>query len=146
MPCFSSSFHSLSSYLSFLSHCISHFGFHGFSYFRHSLVITLSLNLFVFSITVESVSDLRHSLLLRLILLLFRGSGEDGQLGLGTDEEKELASVVEALEPFNVRSVVGGSRNSLAICDDGKVTSLSNSLSFSLSLLFLLWWVSSSTN
>ncbi|XP_010420281.1 PREDICTED: ultraviolet-B receptor UVR8-like [Camelina sativa] len=49
------------------------------------------------------------------------GSGEDGQLGLGTDEEKELACVVEALEPFTVRSVVGGSRNSLAICDDGKL-------------------------
>lgn len=60
-------------------------------------------------------------LLLRLIFW-HRGSGEDGQLGLGTDEEKELASVVDALEPFNVRSVVGGSRNSLAICDDGKVT------------------------
>lgn len=53
---------------------------------------------------------------------LSRGSGEDGQLGLGTDEDKELACVVEALEPFTIRSVVGGSRNSLAICDDGKVT------------------------
>ncbi|CAA7018159.1 unnamed protein product [Microthlaspi erraticum] len=49
------------------------------------------------------------------------GSGEDGQLGLGAYEEKEWACVLEALEPFTVRSVVGGSRNSLAICDDGKL-------------------------
>nr|AAO42843.1 At3g02510 [Arabidopsis thaliana] len=47
------------------------------------------------------------------------GSGEDGQLGIGTNEEKEWACVVEALEPYSVRSVVSGSRNSLAICDDG---------------------------
>lgn len=58
-----------------------------------------------------------------------RGSGEDGQLGLGTYEEKEWACVVEALDPFAVRSVVGGSRNSLAICDGGKVNKL---FSFSL--------------
>lgn len=54
-------------------------------------------------------------------MFVYRGSGEDGQLGLGTYEEKEWACVVEALDPFAVRSVVGGSRNSLAICDDGKV-------------------------
>ncbi|ESQ49865.1 hypothetical protein EUTSA_v10020888mg [Eutrema salsugineum] len=47
------------------------------------------------------------------------GSGEDGQLGIGTNEEREWACVVEALEPYSVRSVVSGSRNSLAICDDG---------------------------
>jgi alpha-tubulin suppressor-like RCC1 family protein len=51
------------------------------------------------------------------------GSGEDGQLGIGTNEEKEWACVVEALEPYSVRSVVSGSRNSLAICDDGTVLS-----------------------
>ena len=54
-------------------------------------------------------------------MFVYRGSGEDGQLGLGTYEEKEWACVVEALDPFAVRSVVGGSRNSLAICDDGTV-------------------------
>ncbi|KAM7280161.1 hypothetical protein ACFE04_007295 [Oxalis oulophora] len=48
------------------------------------------------------------------------GSGEDGQLGIGSNEEKEWVCVVKALEPYNVRSVVAGSRNSLAICDDGK--------------------------
>ncbi|XP_010498199.1 PREDICTED: ultraviolet-B receptor UVR8-like [Camelina sativa] len=47
------------------------------------------------------------------------GSGEDGQLGIGTNEDKEWACVVKALEPYSVRSVVSGSRNSLAICDDG---------------------------
>ncbi|XP_039039242.1 ultraviolet-B receptor UVR8-like [Hibiscus syriacus] len=50
------------------------------------------------------------------------GSGEDGQLGIGNNEEREWACVVQALEPHNVRSVVAGSRNSLAICDDGKVS------------------------
>ncbi|KAF5749914.1 ultraviolet-B receptor UVR8-like [Tripterygium wilfordii] len=49
------------------------------------------------------------------------GSGEDGQLGIGNNEEKEWVCVVKALEPYKVRSVVGGSRNSLAICDDGKL-------------------------
>lgn len=51
-----------------------------------------------------------------------RGSGEDGQLGIGNNEEREWVCVVQALEPHNVRSVVAGSRNSLAICDDGKVS------------------------
>ncbi|KAL0720037.1 hypothetical protein Bca4012_069361 [Brassica carinata] len=50
-----------------------------------------------------------------------RGSGEDGQLGIGTNEEKEWACVVETLEPYSVRSVVSGSRNSLAICHDGSM-------------------------
>ncbi|MBA0653312.1 hypothetical protein Goklo_020504 [Gossypium klotzschianum] len=50
-----------------------------------------------------------------------KGSGEDGQLGIGNNEEREWVCVVQALEPHNVRSVVAGSRNSLAICDDGKL-------------------------
>ncbi|KAF2299503.1 hypothetical protein GH714_032293 [Hevea brasiliensis] len=49
------------------------------------------------------------------------GSGEDGQLGIGNNEEKEWVCVVDALEPYKIRSVVAGSRNSLAICDDGKL-------------------------
>ncbi|KAF9663963.1 hypothetical protein SADUNF_Sadunf17G0106700 [Salix dunnii] len=49
------------------------------------------------------------------------GSGEDGQLGIGNNEIKEWVCVVKALEPYKVRSVVAGSRNSLAICDDGKL-------------------------
>ncbi|KAI4366753.1 hypothetical protein MLD38_022588 [Melastoma candidum] len=49
------------------------------------------------------------------------GSGEDGQLGLGDNEEKEWVSAVKALENQQVRSVVAGSRNSLAICQDGKL-------------------------
>ncbi|XP_004304140.1 PREDICTED: ultraviolet-B receptor UVR8 [Fragaria vesca subsp. vesca] len=49
------------------------------------------------------------------------GSGEDGQLGIGCNDDKELVCVVTALESQTVRSVVAGSRNSLAICDDGKL-------------------------
>ncbi|KAL9265244.1 Ultraviolet-B receptor UVR8-like protein [Drosera capensis] len=49
------------------------------------------------------------------------GSGEDGQLGLGNNEEQEWVSHVHALQNFEVSSVVAGSRNSLAICDDGKL-------------------------
>ncbi|CAM8973960.1 unnamed protein product [Rhodiola kirilowii] len=49
------------------------------------------------------------------------GSGEDGQLGTGNNEDKDRVCVVKALESEKVRSVVGGSRNSLAICDDGKL-------------------------
>lgn len=65
-----------------------------------------------------------------------RGSGEDGQLGIGNKEEKEWVCVVQALEPYKVRSVVAGSRNSLAICDDGKV-------SFSFFFVFFFFLVSS---
>lgn len=54
--------------------------------------------------------------------MVIRGSGEDGQLGLGDNEEKEWVSVIKALENEQVRSVVAGSRNSLAICRDGKVS------------------------
>ncbi|XP_076926489.1 ultraviolet-B receptor UVR8-like [Bidens hawaiensis] len=49
------------------------------------------------------------------------GSGEDGQLGLGDNEEKEWVSPVTSLASVSVRSVVAGSRNSLAVCDDGKL-------------------------
>ncbi|PNX90760.1 ultraviolet-B receptor UVR8-like protein, partial [Trifolium pratense] len=48
------------------------------------------------------------------------GSGEDGQLGIGTNEDKEWVCTVKALPSQRVRSVVAGSRNSLAICHDGK--------------------------
>uniref|UniRef100_A0A2N9GGB6 Uncharacterized protein n=1 Tax=Fagus sylvatica TaxID=28930 RepID=A0A2N9GGB6_FAGSY len=48
------------------------------------------------------------------------GSGEDGQLGIGNNEEKEWACIIKSLQSYSVRSVVAGSRNSLAICDDGK--------------------------
>ena len=61
------------------------------------------------------------------------GSGEDGQLGIGNNEEKEWVCAVKSLAAHNVVSVVAGSRNSLAICDDGKVSPLlltSTSLSF----------------
>ncbi|MCH81837.1 regulator of chromosome condensation family protein, partial [Trifolium medium] len=50
-----------------------------------------------------------------------RGSGEDGQLGIGTNEDKEWVCTVKALPSQRVRSVVAGSRNSLAICHDGKL-------------------------
>ncbi|KAJ8760200.1 hypothetical protein K2173_011056 [Erythroxylum novogranatense] len=48
------------------------------------------------------------------------GSGEDGQLGIGKKDEKERVCVVETLEPYKVHSVVAGSQNSLAICEDRK--------------------------
>lgn len=57
------------------------------------------------------------------LLQFFRGSGEDGQLGIGTNEDKDSVCLVKALPSQRVRSVVAGSRNSLAICDDGKVPS-----------------------
>ena len=50
-----------------------------------------------------------------------RGSGEDGQLGIGNNEDKEWVCQVKALENYSVSSVVAGSRNSLALCQDGKV-------------------------
>ncbi|KEH17300.1 putative regulator of chromosome condensation 1/beta-lactamase-inhibitor protein II [Medicago truncatula] len=49
------------------------------------------------------------------------GSGEDGQLGIGTNEDKEWVCSVKALPSQHVRSVVAGSRNSLAILNDGKL-------------------------
>ncbi|KAG6392632.1 hypothetical protein SASPL_146856 [Salvia splendens] len=49
------------------------------------------------------------------------GSGEDGQLGIGNNEEREWVCTIEALSSEKVCSVVAGSRNSLAICEDGKL-------------------------
>lgn len=49
------------------------------------------------------------------------GSGEDGQLGIGNNEEREWVCAITVLHSETVRSVVAGSRNSLAICDDGKL-------------------------
>ncbi|RLN04152.1 ultraviolet-B receptor UVR8-like [Panicum miliaceum] len=57
----------------------------------------------------------------RATTVLAWGSGEDGQLGMGGSEEKDWVHCVEALEPYNVTAVVAGSRNSLAICDDGRL-------------------------
>ncbi|CAL9170318.1 unnamed protein product [Musa hybrid cultivar] len=52
---------------------------------------------------------------------VLRGSGEDGQLGMGNWEEKDWAYSIKSLEPKNVVAVVAGSRNSLAICGNGKL-------------------------
>ncbi|EFJ13051.1 hypothetical protein SELMODRAFT_182077 [Selaginella moellendorffii] len=49
------------------------------------------------------------------------GAGEDGQLGLGNLQDKDSVCVVDALRDHNVVSVVAGSRNSLAICEDGRL-------------------------
>ncbi|AQK52437.1 regulator of chromosome condensation3 [Zea mays] len=58
---------------------------------------------------------------LRATAVLAWGSGEDGQLGMGGNEEKDWPHFVEALGPYAVTAVVAGSRNSLAICDDGRL-------------------------
>lgn len=44
---------------------------------------------------------------------------------MGGNEEKDWAHCVEALAPYAVTAVVAGSRNSLAICDDGRVRPVS---------------------
>ncbi|KAG9458131.1 hypothetical protein H6P81_002639 [Aristolochia fimbriata] len=54
-------------------------------------------------------------------IVLAWGSGEDGQLGLGNNEEKDLVCSIQALDGEKVTSVVAGSRNSLAICENGKL-------------------------
>ncbi|XP_072992581.1 ultraviolet-B receptor UVR8-like [Typha latifolia] len=54
-------------------------------------------------------------------LVLAWGSGEDGQLGMGDWEEKDWVYSIKSLEPYNVTAVVAGSRNSLAICEDGRL-------------------------
>ncbi|KAK9116105.1 hypothetical protein Sjap_015052 [Stephania japonica] len=54
-------------------------------------------------------------------ILLAWGSGEDGQLGLGNNDDQEWVFNVKALDTERVCSVVAGSRNSLAICEDGKL-------------------------
>lgn len=61
---------------------------------------------------------------------LCRGSGEDGQLGMGDSEEKDWSHPVDALEPYAVTAVVAGSRNSLAICQDGRVRPRPSFLAF----------------
>ncbi|KAI8527698.1 hypothetical protein RHMOL_Rhmol12G0095200 [Rhododendron molle] len=43
------------------------------------------------------------------------------QLGIGNNEEREWVCAIKALQSETLRSVVAGSRNSLVICDDGKV-------------------------
>ncbi|KAJ4733293.1 Regulator of chromosome condensation (RCC1) family protein [Rhynchospora pubera] len=54
-------------------------------------------------------------------LVLAWGSGEDGQLGMGNWEEMDWASPIKSLEKYNATAVVAGSRNSLAICEDGRL-------------------------
>ncbi|KAI3985603.1 hypothetical protein MKX01_033886 [Papaver californicum] len=54
-------------------------------------------------------------------IVLAWGAGEDGQLGIGENEEKEWVCSIRAFQSEKVSSVVGGSRNSLAICEDGKL-------------------------
>lgn len=54
-------------------------------------------------------------------IVLAWGAGEDGQLGLGDLEDRPRTCEVEALKNEKVLSVVGGSRNSLAICEDGRL-------------------------
>lgn len=49
------------------------------------------------------------------------GAGEDGQLGMGDLEDRAYVSEVEALDKETITSVVAGSRNSLAICEDGRI-------------------------
>ena len=53
----------------------------------------------------------------------FMGAGEDGQLGVGSRHEKHIMLPVSDLDGLDVASVVAGSRNSLAICTTGEVSS-----------------------
>jgi hypothetical protein len=101
-----------------LSFSSSSHGFHQFSY--HCLVWYFSFTLFIFFIF-----SLIHSHFKNPPVFICRGSGEDGQLGIGTNEDKEWVCTVKALPSQRVRSVVAGSRNSLAICHDGKVINIS---------------------
>lgn len=55
-------------------------------------------------------------------IALFRGSGEDGQLGLGDYGDENRPRAVDALADVNVVSLVAGSRNSLAIDEGGGVS------------------------
>ncbi|VAI75172.1 unnamed protein product [Triticum turgidum subsp. durum] len=57
----------------------------------------------------------------RPVAVLAWGSGEDGQLGMGRCDEKDWARCIGALDAYAVSAVVAGSRNSLAICDDGSL-------------------------
>eukprot|EP00246_Nothoceros_aenigmaticus_P001361 TRINITY_DN1187_c0_g1_i4.p1 TRINITY_DN1187_c0_g1~~TRINITY_DN1187_c0_g1_i4.p1 ORF type:complete len:406 (-),score=62.42 TRINITY_DN1187_c0_g1_i4:282-1499(-) len=49
------------------------------------------------------------------------GAGEDGQLGLGDYEDESWPRAVDALADVKVVSLVGGSRNSLAIDEAGRL-------------------------
>ncbi|CAM6050589.1 unnamed protein product [Sphagnum compactum] len=49
------------------------------------------------------------------------GAGEDGQLGLGGFDNKDHVCRIEALSQIRVSSIVAGSRNSLAITEDGQL-------------------------
>jgi len=55
------------------------------------------------------------------VLFFCRGAGEDGQLGLGGFDNKDHVCRIEALSQIRVSSIVAGSRNSLAITEDGQV-------------------------
>ncbi|KAG0450342.1 hypothetical protein HPP92_020990 [Vanilla planifolia] len=55
-------------------------------------------------------------------VILAWGSGEDGQLGMGDSQEEEWVCSVKALESQSITAVVAGSRNSLAICEDGRLS------------------------
>ncbi|EMS67335.1 hypothetical protein TRIUR3_20158 [Triticum urartu] len=57
----------------------------------------------------------------RRVISQLTGSGEDGQLGMGRCDEKDWARCIGALDAYAVSAVVAGSRNSLAICDDGSL-------------------------
>ncbi|XP_039127125.1 ultraviolet-B receptor UVR8-like [Dioscorea cayenensis subsp. rotundata] len=52
-------------------------------------------------------------------VVLAWGSGEDGQLGMGDWEEKDWACSIKGLESKNITAAVAGSRNSLAISENG---------------------------
>lgn len=64
-------------------------------------------------------------LLSTLLTFCFRGAGEDGQLGKGLmakeDPNESLPTPIAALNKLSVCAVVAGSRNSLAICENGDV-------------------------
>ncbi|KAG6524509.1 hypothetical protein ZIOFF_014421 [Zingiber officinale] len=72
-------------------------------------------------------------------VVLAWGSGEDGQLGMGDWEEKDWVHSITSLEPKKVVAVVAGSRNSLAICDNGQVSTF-HSCSPQKFLFWLYTW------
>lgn len=59
--------------------------------------------------------------MLQRSILVAWGAGEDGQLGPGDVEDRARACQVDALENERLACVVAGSRNSLAICEDGRL-------------------------
>lgn len=56
-------------------------------------------------------------------------------MGIGNNEEREWVCAIKSLDSQSIRSVVAGSRNSLAICHDGKVPSF-YSIAYSRFLIF----------